>query len=154
MSTVIYVTAKYPDDADSDDPDLRLSDSTLGLRKSQLRRWVFEEGTIPIAQFLGIVEPGLILAKYIFLGNKKLIYTWRPQFDCEWRGDRFNGNLEQRKPPQDMLVFAVTVTQNNDKVLHPNIMGWIESWGWVAEAMDLSEAPVDWKSYPKVWTRQ
>lgn len=109
-----------------------------------------------IGQFFGIVWPGLILARHIFLGverplmangntaagQDKLVYTWRPASDYVWKGSPGEGAPEKRQPPGDE-VFMVLISPNTDEDRFPDIDGWIEHWTWVVESPILPEAPID-----------
>ena len=121
-----------------------------------------------IAQGYGIVVQGMILARHMFRdlkrnlydgsdedqGPNKLIYSWRPTWDCLWLGDRFSGRIERVSPPENK-VFVVIVTPN-DSITVGTPAGWCVRWTWVDEDPLLKEAPIGWqKRYgEKIFTRQ
>lgn len=127
----------------------------FGILPEQLGKHASRGKGTAIAQFYMIVSPGLIRAKHIFRGlerplfcdgdmhadESKLVYSWKPKKDYEWKGDRFSGQTEERVPPQGR-VFVTIVSPNRDKSF-PGIDGWIEHWNWVHESSDLSNAPVE-----------
>lgn len=131
-------------------------DAKFGIMPDQLGKFARRGKGTAIAQFYKIVSPGLIRAKHIFRGLErplfcngdmradvsKLIYSWKPESDYEWKGDRFSGETERLKPPHGR-VFVVIISPNQDKNF-PGIDGWVEHWNWVHESSDLPFAPVDW----------
>lgn len=141
----------------------------LCITSAQLKVMFLRGQSTKIAQFYGIVIPGTIIARHIFMGlrrpllsqfgnmhgdKEKRIYSWKSAFDCEWEGTPHQGGPKRIVPPPDR-VFVVIVSPNHNTLQHPDIAGWIEQWSWVAAASDLEEAPVDWQSRydQKLWTR-
>lgn len=132
----------------------------FGILKPDLAKYP-ERGLLSgLGQFYGIVGPGLIMAKHLFLGlNRplycdgsmegdcgKLIYSWNPVYDYEWAGGPSYGRLECLPAPRNS-AFAVIVSKN---VRHtkefPSIYGWIERWNWIAADAYISDAPINWAS--------
>jgi hypothetical protein len=119
-----------------------------------------------VAQYYGIVEDHLIEARHAFRGlnrplmyggdmeadEKFIIYSWRPQFDYVWVGDRFKGNPEKRTPPPD-LVFVVLVQEENPNEY--SVVGSIVHWNWVKQDPGLRYAPVAWQERYKarLWSK-
>lgn len=132
-----------------------------GMGKSQLRT-IYDRGSnIRLAQWLGLVAQGLVLAEHIFQGLKrplcdgddmeadkrKLAISWRPGLDFWWtETDRFDsGKLAFRDAP-DEKVFVVNASPNRRKDQFPSVGFWIERWYWVRESNTLKGAPVDWEN--------
>ncbi len=159
------VDAKYPD-ASGREP----VDAKLGMIVPALGVCVVRGLLSAVAQFYGLVEPGLILSRHIFKGlerplcvddrmnadGEKLIYSWRPRWDYEWQGGP-GGSLRRILAPT-RSVFVVIATPNVGRYRDefPDAVGWIERWNWVEEDPVLSEAPRDWvdRYHKKLWTRE
>jgi hypothetical protein len=131
----------------------------FGITKNQLATRVQRRQTVRLVQFLNIVEPGLILAKHLFQGLKrplcygddlngdteKLVYSWKPAFDYDWKEiRRFDSSEIERRIPPLNTVFFVIVTPNKSPQTYPSVKYWLEHWSWVGEAPDLASAPIDW----------
>lgn len=123
-----------------------------------------------IAQFYGLVLPGMILATHVFKGLRRplltdgdkdadkgmLVYTRKPAYDFEWIGGP-QGHIEQIGAPVGK-IFAVITRPNGQKHVEsfPDVDGWINAWSWIDEDIGFSEAPTDWvdRYDSKVWTRK
>jgi hypothetical protein len=126
--------------------------ASFGIPHEQLGACATRGELTKLAQFIKIVAPGLVTAQHIFRGLKrplfahnnpradeaKLVYSWSPTSDYEWRGGR------QGRPkslgPLPGRVFVVIVTPN-DTNKFSEITGWIERWTWVLESRTLTNAP-------------
>lgn len=133
----------------------------FGAPKNQLDKLWLRGSNVVLAQFLGIVVPGLVLAEHVFRGLKrplcdgedmnadrlKLVLSWRPAFDYWWSDtNRFDDSkLEMREAP-DGKVFAVIVTPNGMKDKFPSVDYWIERGFWVRRSNTLLKAPIDWEN--------
>lgn len=133
----------------------------FGLPKSQLAKHLNRGSNIKLAQFLGIVAPGLVLADHIFQGLKrpmcvggnmnadreKLVFSWKPAWDYWWNESyRFDSKrLEFRESP-DGKVFVVVVSRNEAKETYPSVDYWIERWFWVRRSTTLQRAPTEWET--------
>lgn len=81
-------------------------------------------------------------------------YSWRPDHDYVWSGNRFDGVPLQRSPPSG-IVFVVLVRLFKEPDSVSGIVGCIEHWSWIAEDSELPFAPVNWgERYEiKCWSR-
>lgn len=127
----------------------------FGILPEQLGRFAARGEINAIAQFYMVVEPELVHAKHLFRGlerplfcnndmqadEKKLIYSWKPEFDYEWKGDRFSGETDSHRSPYSK-VFVVICAPNTHKDF-PGVDGWVEHWSWVIESDVLMNAPID-----------
>jgi hypothetical protein len=120
----------------------------------------------PVAQYYGIVQDQVTKACHVFRGLKRplmyggdmradekfLIYSWRPEFDYVWVGDRFHGNPERRSPPQG-VVFVVLVQEDSPN--EHSVHGSIVHWNWIKEDPKLPGAPVGWNERykAKLWSK-
>jgi hypothetical protein len=133
----------------------------FGLLKPELAKYASRGLFSGLGQFYGIVTPGLIMAKHLFVGlnrplycdgsmtgdGNKLIYSWIPTHDYEWRGGPSFGKLEQLPaPPNSVFVVIVSQNVNQHKEDFPNIYGWIERWNWVDSDAYIHSAPINWKT--------
>lgn len=127
----------------------------FGILQSDLVRRNDRGQISALAQFDGIIGPGLIFARHIFVGlnrplyaddsmeadKYKLVHTWRPKFDFDWP-DPYG--RPRRLLPETNRVFVVIMTKN---VRHngewPEVYGWIDRWNWVDEDPGLKEAPIN-----------
>ena len=98
-----------------------------------------------IAQFYGLVLPGMILTKHVFKGLRRplltdgdrsadkamLVYTRSPSYDYIWVGEA-DGHIEQVNAPKGK-VFAVITRPNNQKHVDsfPDVDSWINAWCWI-----------------------
>lgn len=96
-----------------------------------------------IAQFYGLVLPGMILSRHVFKGLRRplytdgnidadkemLVYTRKPAYDYQWVGSPQDGYLEQLRAPPGK-VFAVIISPNGNKHManYPEVSGWINAW--------------------------
>jgi hypothetical protein len=136
------------------------SEKQFSILKTELEKIHKRGSNVKLAQFLGIVVPGLVLVQHIFQGLKrplcvgndmeadktKLAYSWRPEWDFWWQ-DRYKFDerrLEFREAP-DGKVFVVNVSPNRSKQLYPTVDYWIERWYWVRRSDTLLKAPTDWE---------
>lgn len=106
--------ALSPDDSPEDGVVVR-----YGVRKEITARLQDQRRVIPIAQFWGLVEPGLIIAKHLFQGLERglyfegdmnadqrfLIYTWRSSRDYRWQGDPHYGGLLDTRQKVGCFAF-------------------------------------------------
>jgi hypothetical protein len=119
-------------------------------------------------QLLNLVLPQLIQARHVFKGLRRglyndddpeadkanLIYTWKPDFDCEWEGGA-GGRTVRRQAPHG-AVFAVIASPNlKHREKYPDVDCFIGRWTWMEEDAVLAEAPVEWvdRYDRKLWTR-
>lgn len=81
-----------------------------------------------------------------------IIYSWRPETDWEWRGDRFSGTLVSAEAPGSR-VFVVLARE--DRSEQYGVWGSIEKWNWIMEDAELKHSPVEWKVRygRKLWSR-
>jgi hypothetical protein len=133
----------------------------MGILKPDLAKYAHRGLFSSLGQFIGIVAPGLIIAKHLFVGLKrclyddgrmdgdhgKRIYCWKPAHDYEWRGDGFYGGIEQLKPP-NKAVFVVIISKNEGqhKINYPSIYGWIDRWNWVDSDSMKDDVPINYKT--------
>jgi len=135
-------------------------DVILNLKKLNLRT--------AIAEFWGIVEPSLILARHAFRGLKRplahngdmhadrrmVIYSWRPMWDFVWVGDAHHGHLEKKSPPPKTVMVVIV---REEQQLDPHgVYGSIKRWNWVKEDLILPHAPIEWgqRYAKKLWSRE
>jgi hypothetical protein len=155
----------YKDTMDAPSPVDPRNTVKLGLRSSTFRAYGQRRLATTIAQYYGIVQDQLGLAKHLFRGLKRplildadenadeavLVYTWRSLFDYIWEGYPLHG-IQKKVIPLPGRVFVVIVReeQPNDHGIH----GSIERWNWVAEDPELPHAPVDWEQRygQKLWS--
>src|SRR5688572_22538411 len=146
-----------------DNPEVRVP---LAVSSNSISRLYDRAYRTAVAQLLGIVAPGMSLAKHAFSGLKRpmhfdgdmeadksiVVYAWKPDWDFEWRGSNLDfGCLDPRVPPPNR-VFTVLVRRRNSDAAK---QGVIEHWTWVQEAPDLPCAPVAWDTRyeSKLWSR-
>lgn len=138
----------------------------LGIRPFTFRRFVDLGFATGLAQYYGIVQDGLIVAEHAFRGLQRplmlgddmnadqtvVIYAWRPQFDCEWSGYPWDGNVVRLEPPPNR-VFVVLVREEPANEF--GVSGSIEKWNWVAEDSELRGAPIEWQARyrERLWSR-
>lgn len=140
----------------------------FGILQGDLIR-LNERGQISmLAQFDGIVAPGLIIARHFFRGlnrrlyddgsmeadEDKLIHTWRPTNDFDWP---YPYSKPRKLPPVQNCTFVVIISPNKrHKENWPEIYGWINRWNWVDEDPKLPEVPLNWSSRykEKLYTRK
>lgn len=159
-------TGPYFEILEARSPDSPSEKVHLGVRYDTFRRYATLGLSSAIAQYYGIVQDGLMDAKHAFRGLVRplmhngdadadrtvIIYSWRPEADWEWRGDRFSGQVVRLEPPTHR-VFVVLVREEEPGEF--GVAGSIEKWNWIMEDLDLSEAPVEWgmRYGEKLWTR-
>ncbi len=162
--SVILVDAKFVSREGTDPVDAQFA-----IMVKQLGRCADRGESTAIAQFYGIVRPGLILPKHIFQGlerplytkgdmegdTDKLVYSRKPTKDYVWSGDRFSGKIDEREPLADR-TFVTIISPNRDNEKFPGIEGWIEHWNWVVEDGELDAAPIDWQERygQKLWSEK
>lgn len=131
----------------------------MGILKPDLAKYAERGLFSQLGQFFGIVAPGLIIAKHLFIGLKrdlycdermdgdhgKMIYCWKPKYDCEWEGDPFRGGLKLFNAP-DKSVFVVVMSKNDGqhKTNYPSIYGWINRWNWVDIDPSVDNMPINY----------
>lgn len=146
-------------------------DGQLALLCKDLQAYGARGEATSIAQFYGLVLPGLILARHVFVGLRRplltdgdkdadkamLVYTRKPAYDYVWVGGPHDGHIEQMAVPAGK-VFVVIARPNHTKhtETYPDIDGWINAWCWVDEDAMLGEAPTDWvdRYDDKLWSRE
>lgn len=146
-----------------------VKEGKFGLLTDSLKAYGARGQATAIAQFYGLVIPGLILTKHIFEGldrplfcdgektgdRAKLVHARKPGWDFMWSGDH-NGSHQRVLAPAD-AVFVVIISPNEKhRGQFPEVDGWIERWNWVGEDPVLSEAPVGWidRYGKKLWTKE
>ena len=138
----------------------------LGMRQLTFHRFRDLGFAAGIAQYYGIVQDGLIVAQHAFRGLQRplmlgddtnadqpvVIYSWRPEFDCEWSGYPWDGTVVRLEPPPHR-VFVVLVREEPHNEF--GVFGSIEKWNWVGEDAVLKGAPTDWQARYKehLWSR-
>ena len=124
---------------------------TLAIPKRQLGAYCTCGDLSKLAQFYGIVAPGIGNVQHIFQGLKrrlyahnnldadrdKLVYSWKPHHDFEWRGGS-QGDIFEPDSPRDR-VFVTILTPNFSQ--YRKIDGWLERWNWIVEDGSLANAP-------------
>lgn len=159
-------TGSYFDVVDAPSPDDPSKTVRLGIRRLTFHRYRDLGFATGIAQYYGIVQDGLIVAEHAFRGVQRplmlgndtnadqtvVVYSWRPEFDCEWSGYPWDGNVVRLEPPSNR-VFVVLVREEAENDL--GVSGSIEKWNWVAEDGELKGAPIDWQVRYKqhLWSR-
>jgi hypothetical protein len=140
----------------------------LGVRLDTFQRYLKRGQRSAIAQYYGIVQEGLMLARHLFRGLKRplmhngdmradqrvLLYTWRSPIDYEWAGTPNYGRPQPISPPPPNRVFVVLV---REEVPDENeVVGSIEHWNWVREDPGLPHAPINWEDRygSKLWSRE
>ncbi len=137
----------------------------MGILKPDLAKYAHRGLFSSLGQFLGIVAPGLIIAKHLFVGLKrrlyndgsmdgdsgKMVYCWKPVNDYEWRGDGFSGGLARLEPPgKSVFVVIVSKNEGQHKINYPSIYGWINRWNWVDSDQLEGDLPINYqKRYEK-----
>lgn len=117
-----------------------------------------------IAEFYGLVEPGLILATRCFkdvnrplkygddLGaqDKVYVYSWRPTRNFVWVGSPWSGDIQPVNPPIDR-VFVALVCRFGDG--GEDVFGTIETWNWLPADSGDRDAPERWaeRYVEKLW---
>jgi len=144
----------YFDVVDAPCPTDPNSTIRIGIRQERFQYFKDFGLRTAVAQYYGIVRPGLILARHVFRGLKRplmlggnmsadknvLIYSWRPLWDYEWMGTPDQGYPTTKNPP----LYRVFVTLVREK--EPNsdgISGSIERWNWVIEDPEQPHAPIE-----------
>lgn len=155
----LYTTdAKYPN-LDSVD------DARIGIEASEIGKVAKYNLSVVIAQFFGIVGPGMIISQHIFQGLKRpmllgenmgadkdmFVYSWKPQQDCIWDGSPHSGKIKKIAAPPNK-VFVVIVEPGAHYL---GISGTIKHWTWVPEDGYLQQAPLNWKTRytEKLWSQ-
>jgi len=158
---------RYFEMVDAPSPDDYRETVRFGIRQEVILRLVAYQRKTAVAQFLGVVSPGLILARHAFRGLRRplyhdgdfradrtvVAYTWRPSSDFVWVGDPHYGHPEAKVPPA-RTVFVVLVREVADRTIG-DVRGSIEHWNWIREAEDLPHAPTQWKERYglRLWSR-
>ena len=141
--------------------DIDKKEVKIGILKPDLAKYAHRGLYSSLGQFFGIVAPGLIIAKHLFVGLKralycdgsmngdydKMVYCWNPAYDYEWEGDPFDGGLKKLKPPNES-IFVVIVSKNEGqhKIDYPSIYGWINRWNWVDADLSENDLPINYKT--------
>lgn len=156
------VKARKPQSAAASDGSPETS--TYGVSKSLFQTLGQHELRSYIAQFWGIVEPGLILAEYCFRGLKRglhfdgdhdaaekiVVYSWKPKHDYEWDKDQFSGRIVEHAAIQGLVFVVLTRPFSAEE---DGVFGVILRWNWVRESSVLHYAPIDYKDRyeEKLW---
>ena len=156
----------YADVVDGRSPEDAKNGVLLGIRNDSFQQYVKRGLASPIAQYYGIVQEDLMLARHLFRGLKRplmhngnmqadrnvLVYSWRSVVDYKWVGTPLDGHPERMNPPPGQ-VFVVIVREEQSK--ENDILGSIERWNWVREDPQLAHAPVDWQQRygTHLWSR-
>ena len=129
-----------------------------GINYSTFRRYVGQGRPTAIAQYYGLVEPGLSQATHLFRGvrrglladgdmgadKKVLVYCWRPNFDFRWIGDPWTGKIWTGTAPEQRL-FTVLVTGYSD-TMTDKVNGMIVHWNWVRQARNKPGYPTGYET--------
>jgi hypothetical protein len=151
-----------------DDPNPNPRVVKFGLLKQDLKKYIDRSMMSSFAQFDQLIVNGLIMTRHIFQGlnrplyddqslsadKNKLIHTWRPSWDYEWRGGRSGASHRLRAPENSVFVAIISKnTKHLDKF--PSVYGWIDWWNWLQEDGFLPEAPLNWfnRYDKKLYTR-
>lgn len=153
--------------------------ATFGFMKQRLVDFQNRGQMSSHAQFFGLIKEGLIMTRHCFKGlnrplfcdgnengdETKFVFARKPAYDYAWRHDFLfelaanglsDGSHVRFLAPAG-CVFVVYMSLNiKHKEAFPNIEAWIESWAWVKEEPELSEAPENWldRYSAKSWTRE
>ena len=163
----IQAVGLYADVIEAPSPEDQRSTIRIGIRYETLRPYARLKYYTPIAQYYGIVQGSLHLARHLYRGLMRplmladdtkadenvLIYTWRSEVDFEWVGSPFGGNPEQRIPPSNRVFVVIVRQQPSDE---HGVTGSIERWNWIKEDQHRRHAPVEWeKRYrANIWSRE
>jgi hypothetical protein len=156
----------YADIVEAPSPTNNSDIVKLGVRVTTFEGYVRRKEISNVAQYYGIVQGDLMLAKHLFTGLKRslmyngdmqadrnvIVYSWRSTNDYRWRGNVQNGHSERVDPPRDQ-VFVVLVREEPEN--EHGVLGSIEHWNWVQEDPVLAHAPVDWNQRygQKLWSK-
>jgi hypothetical protein len=157
----------YKDTVDAPSPQDAALIIKFGARKEIFQEYARRGQRSAIAQYYGIVQDGLILARHAFRGLRRplmlggdmhadetvLVYTWRSEVDYEWAGTPQYGRPQPISPPPAGRVFVVLVREEEPD--ENGVFGSIEKWNWVREDPRLRHAPVDWEQRygTRLWSR-
>lgn len=146
----------------------KVEEGRFGLLTDSLKEYGARGQATAIAQFYGLVVPGLILTEHIFEGldrplycdkdkkgdEDKLVHTRKPAWDYEWPSGCDGSHVKVLAPADSVFVVVVSPNKNH-KNGFPEIDGWIERWNWVTEDSGLPGAPIGWidRYKKKLWTR-
>jgi len=138
----------------------------VGIRQDTFQQLVHHYFSTAVAQFYGLVQPGLVPAVHAFRGVKRpllhagnlnadsgvIVYSWRPEFDYVWVGNRSEGHPAEKTPAPNRVLVVLLREFPVDEF---GCRGSIEHWNWVAEDPYLPQAPVNWaERYSKrLWSR-
>ena len=133
----------------------------MGILKTELAKYADRGLLSGLGQFFGIVAPGLIMAKHLFVGLKrplccddtmngdseKIVYSWIPTYDYEWHEKTSRSQLKQLDAPaKSVFVVIISKNERQHKIHFPDIYGWIERWNWVDSDSYLNAAPINSES--------
>jgi len=157
----------YRDLVDAPSPEAPEHTIKLGIRLDTFQQYERRGLFTAIAQYYGIVQDGLMLARHCFRGLKRplmlgndvdadrsvLIYTWRSLNDYEWAGSPQYGRPQPMHPAPAGKTFVVLVRQEAPDSY--GIAGTIEHWNWVRQDPHLPDAPVKWRDRYEsmLWSR-
>jgi hypothetical protein len=153
-------------------PENRANVFKVGLRRSVFEKLAGTSQTTKCAQFYGLIQPGLLDAVHAFRGLKRplmrannmsgdadvIAYSWRPEHDYTWSGNRFDGTPMQKSPPPG-VVFVVLVHLYGTPEEYPShgkVWGSIEHWSWINGDPRLRFAPTAWdeRYEDHLWSRE
>lgn len=111
-----------------------------------------------IAQFYGLVLPGLISSTHLFQGlNRylycdgeakgdcsKFVFSRKPAYDYVWEGGKYGKESRKFAPSDQVFVTLVSKTNEKHRETYPDIAGWVEHWNWIDEDPALEDAPLNW----------
>ncbi len=147
-------------------PENPLSIIKLGVGQNSFQQLLHHKLLTPVAQYYGIIQPGLLPAIHCFRGLQRpmmlgddmeadqhvLVYSWRPEMDYIWTGSSFNGKPTPKPTPLG-IVLAVLVHEDSNN--EHGVEGSVERWNWLKEDPALRQAPIDWQERyrTKLWSR-
>ena len=157
MERTISPQEHQVDTFDAIDPtasDDQITVGKVGIDINALKQMANRGQATQVAQYFTLVREGLILAKHIFEGIKRplysnsenerdegfYIYTWKPSKDAIWNSET---NTVEHVPAPRKTVFTVIVKADD---AHPDLIGMLQHWSWVLEDESLSEAPAEWNN--------
>jgi hypothetical protein len=156
----------YADIVDAPSPSDPENTVKLGVSSTTIRRYRDRGLVTAIAQYYGLVQEGLLLARHSFRGLERplalredmdadqtvVVYTWRSTVDYEWHGTQYDGHPMEKTPlPGRVFVVLVREDPGGEEGVH----GSIERWNWVNEDLNIMHAPIGYeRRYRKrLWSR-
>ena len=140
------------------------------IRREDLGRYIQCRQYVLFAQFLTLVNDGLILTRHCFQGLRrnlfndgsengdkgKYVFSRKPGYDYVWSNGR-TGEPKQLIAPAESVFLTIVTKNEKHTEKFPDIAGWIERWSWETEDKGpLPESPVGWvdRYDQKIWTRK